>query len=124
LRPGFLLILLISVALIISSFIKRAIVSRAKRPAEASRLIKGRIFPKGTFSLKAVAEANTWIKTEADGKVVFKNILSKGSEQTWEAQKRIKMRIGKPEGLKLYLNGKDLGEIKKVRIVVTPEGIQ
>lgn len=124
LRPGFVLVLAVLFALLIGVLIKRTIVSRGAPSVKAAGAVGRKVAPKSSFAVKAVALANTWIKAEADGKVVFKNILSKGLQQTWEAREQMKMRIGKPEALKLFLNGKDLGEIAKGRIVVTSEGIQ
>jgi transcriptional regulator with XRE-family HTH domain len=124
-RPGLVLVLAVVGALLIGRFIKRTVSSGAPSAVKPAAAIRRHTAARGVFTLKVVALDNTWIKAEADGKkVIFRNILSKGLQRTWEAQKQIKMIIGKPEVLKLYLNGKDLGKITKTRIVVTPQGIQ
>ena len=67
-----------------------------------------------------------WIKIEADGKIIFQNILKKGKVEKWSAKERLELRIGKPEALEVFLNGKPV-DLKKAKVkkslIITHEGI-
>ncbi|MFH0840027.1 MAG: RodZ domain-containing protein [Candidatus Omnitrophota bacterium] len=67
-----------------------------------------------------------WLKVTVDGKIAFNNTLSKKSKETWKAEKEIKLdEIGKPEALKMNVNGKDI-DFSKSRtrnILITHEGV-
>ena len=62
-----------------------------------------------------------------DGKMVFRGILLKGSKETWQAEKEIRLsEIGRPEALGLNVNGKDItlsGRRIGKSILITHKGI-
>ncbi len=70
---------------------------------------------------------DVWLKVVVDGKVAFQKTLSKKSKEMWTADKEIKLaQIGKPEALKMNINGKELdfSENRLSRsILITHEGV-
>lgn len=79
------------------------------------------------LTLTVTASAEVWLKVILDGKVAFHQALSKKSQETWKADKEIRLaEIGKPESLKLVVNGKDI-DFSKNRlsrsILITQEGV-
>ncbi|MBU4305568.1 MAG: DUF4115 domain-containing protein, partial [Candidatus Omnitrophica bacterium] len=78
------------------------------------------------LTLTLNASNDVWLKVTVDGKVAFHNILSKKSKETWRAEKEIKLdEIGKPEALKMNVNGKDIDFSKSPtrNIRITHEGV-
>ena len=79
------------------------------------------------LTLTITTSNDVWLKVMLDGKVVFYNTLSKKSKETWKAEKEIRLsEIGKPESLKLNVNGKDI-DFSKNRlarsVLITQEGV-
>ena len=84
--------------------------------------------PQGrTISLTVTTDREVWLKVTQDGKVAFHRTLSKNSRETWRADKEIILaEIGKPEALKLNVNGKDIdltGVHLGRNVHITHEGI-
>jgi len=74
------------------------------------------------------ATRNTWIQVKADGKVVFQMTLSKGSMETWTADKKIEMSGRNIEQLDMEVNGKHIGSLgggdRRIRkVLITQEGL-
>ena len=81
---------------------------------------------KGPIKLTAYARGDVWMDVRADGEVKFHQVLKKGESETWKADDKIKLWVGKAEKLDLTLNGEDLGSpgsgvIKG--IIVSAEGL-
>jgi len=78
--------------------------------------------------LEITARSSTWIQVVSDGKLFFRGVLKKGTQDIWRAKKDIKLEIGNAGGVILSLNGKSLGfpgkKGKKKSIVVTKDGIK
>ena len=83
---------------------------------------------KETLELEIIARYNTWIQVTSSEKLLFKGILEKGAKDIWQAKKDIELELGNAGGVKLKLNGKDLGSPgrrgEKKSIVVTKDGIK
>ena len=55
------------------------------------------------------ATADCWLEVYADGEQLFYTTLAAGERQTFEANNKMFVRLGYPAGVKLIVNGKDLG---------------
>jgi hypothetical protein len=72
------------------------------------------------LSIEVVGE-RSWVLVEADGERLFAGILEPGSRDTWTARERISLRSGNAGGVRLMLNGEDLGPFGEVGQVVEQE---
>ena len=84
----------------------------AKEPAQAKSApaVKPVSIPKNQALVLTVrAKNDVWLQLTADGKVIYENILSRGSSEEWQADKRFDLWTGKAEYLDLILNGNPLG---------------
>lgn len=50
-----------------------------------------------------------WVRVRADGKLVFEGTLQPGAERTWGAGEAIDLVMGNAGGVRLTVNGEDLG---------------
>jgi cytoskeleton protein RodZ len=57
--------------------------------------------------------AKTYIEVTLDGKQVFVGILEKGDSRVWSAEREFWMRVGNAAGLKLKVNGVEVGPLGK-----------
>lgn len=77
--------------------------------------------------LEVRAKEDCWIRINADNQAVFEKTLPKGKIERWQAKQRLELRIGKPEALEVFLNGKPI-DLKKAKVkrslVITHEGIE
>ena len=68
-----------------------------------------------------------WMRVVADNQTIFEKTLAKGKSERWLAAESIELRIGKPEALKVFVNGKPI-DLKKMRVkkrlTITQEGIK
>ena len=74
------------------------------------------------------AKMNSWLSVKADGQTVFRQILKKGSSETWRASKKIEISGKDVDALEFEVNGKNIGklsrrDVKARKVVVTPEGL-
>ena len=80
-----------------------------------------------TIMLTIITSKDVWLKVTQDGEVAFQGILSKNSKETWRADKEILLsEIGRPEALKLNVNGKDIDFSERrlgKNILITHKGI-
>lgn len=60
-----------------------------------------------TLTLEAVERC--WIDLRVDKRRVFVGILNPGDVRTWKAEELIQVKFGRPEGVIVRLNGKNLG---------------
>lgn len=59
--------------------------------------------------LRAVLEERSWMRVDVDGRTEYTGILQAGEERTWTANEEIRIRFGYAQGVRIYLNGHDLG---------------
>jgi len=64
-----------------------------------------------TLRLTIFTEEDNWMQIKADGKVVFKRILKKGTSETWQAKDNFELWLANAGIVKLELNGKILPSI-------------
>ncbi|MFH1868520.1 MAG: RodZ domain-containing protein [Candidatus Omnitrophota bacterium] len=80
-----------------------------------------------SLKLTIRAAEDAWIQLKVDGKIIFQNVLSEGSAETWKADKNFEIWTGRAEAMYLNLNGNDLGVLGsgvKKGIVVDRRGIR
>lgn len=93
----------------------------AKPPARVSPPVGEKL------KLTITATDDVWIQLKVDGKIIFQNMLKKGSSEQWEANNDFTIWTGKAGAMQLNLNGNDLGTPGKgviKNIVITREGIK
>ena len=59
--------------------------------------------------LTVKAKDNVWMEVKSDGEVIFRNILSNGTLETWKAEEKIELWVGNASALELMLNDIPLG---------------
>lgn len=76
--------------------------------------------------LQVRTKQDCWIRVKTDERVIFQKTLRKGKVEKWQAKEKIELRIGKPEALEVFLNGRPI-DLKKAQVkkglVITHEGI-
>jgi len=79
------------------------------------------------IELNITAVSNTWVKIITDGEMVFSGILTKGSDDSWEAKKEIGLEVGNVKGVSLKLNGENIKikgrKGKKHSFLINKDGI-
>ncbi len=78
------------------------------------------------LELKALEK--TWLQIVVDDSLLKELTFEAGATQRWQARDRFKLRIGNAAGVRLYLNGQDLGKLghagQVVKFDLTNQGIQ
>lgn len=82
----------------------------APQPAPAPK-------PQGV-TVSVLATARCWIRATVDGRRVFEGTLRAGDQRTWNATRDVLLRIGNAGGLRVSLNGHDLGLLGRAGEVV------
>ena len=102
---------------------KPGIVLLKPRPASSAFPI-----PKNKkLKLTITTTDKVWIQIKADGHIINQNILDKSSNETWQANKNFELWIGKPDAVKLELNGKALSlpKNKKIKgLIIDRQGLK
>jgi cytoskeletal protein RodZ len=75
------------------------------------------------------AKEDCWIQVKADGKIIFQNVLPKGSSEKWEAKEKLELWVGNSGVIDLELNDKPLGPLGRYgrvikNILITKEGMK
>ena len=63
-----------------------------------------------SLRLEGTAREETWVEVRAGGATLFTGILAAGRTQVWTAEDTLTLTLGKPVGIDLVLNGKDIVE--------------
>jgi cytoskeletal protein RodZ len=83
---------------------------------------------KKELNLQLKAFERTWLQISVDDSVAKEHIFDSGMESNWYAKERFKLRIGNAAGIRLFLNGKDLGPLGKagevIKVDLTEDGVQ
>lgn len=81
-----------------------------------------------SLRLEGTAREETWVLVEAGGRTLFTGVLKKGRTQVWTALDTLTLTLGRPGGIDLVLNGKDIAEDwpaqGTVHLRITREGPQ
>ncbi len=75
----------------------------------------------GGIVAQATIVETAWVRVTADGTVVLEDTLEPGDEYTWEANERLLLRVGNAGGVRLMVNGTDLGTLGRSGQVVDRE---
>lgn len=74
--------------------------------------------PRDGLALALAVKERSWVRVEVDGEEVFSGVLDEGQAQTWQAKKRITLRLGNAGGVEVTLNGQPLGTLgRRGRVV-------
>lgn len=97
-----------------------------KRPVQEA--LKNVLIPQNeklTLSIKTTDDV--WMELRRDGRIIFKNVLKKGSEEDWQADENFELWTGNAAAMNITLNGHNLGSpgvgVKK-GIIINRQGIQ
>jgi len=66
------------------------------------------VFP-GPLEVVIVANDRTWVRTIADGVIVYDGFVSPGERQAWQAHHQVVIRVGNASALDVTINGLSLG---------------
>ncbi|MDZ7330401.1 MAG: DUF4115 domain-containing protein [candidate division KSB1 bacterium] len=92
--------------------------------ADSSQIVPAPKF----LSLELKALEKTWLQIVVDDSLAKELTFESGANQRWQARERFKLRIGNAAGVRLYLNGQDLGKLghagEVVKFDLTEQGIQ
>ncbi len=86
-----------------------------------------KIRPQDRMMLEVYAITDVWMRIQSDGQVVFEAILHRGETERWLADKGFDIKLGRPEGVRIAVNGYAVGQpgagkIKNLRF--TRDGIE
>ena len=67
--------------------------------------------PRAYEGLEALFQvtADCWLQVQADGVLAYEGVLRAGANQTFTAQQELRVRLGNAGGVRITLNGQDLG---------------
>jgi cytoskeletal protein RodZ len=77
--------------------------------------------PSTPIRVEARALETTWLRVYLDGELVFGNFMQEGEYRVWEAEREISLRIGNAAGLRLTVNGVEVGSLGGAGEVVVVE---
>lgn len=90
--------------------------AQVEKPADHSDepMTTQQIFP-APITVYAEFSSDVWIQLKSDGQMLYPDngvtFTSKSPRQIWTARTEMVIRMGNPAGVKLLLNGKDLGPL-------------
>lgn len=94
----------------------------------SSSLFVNKIFNEKELTLELKGLERTWLQISVDDSVAQEHIFDSGMTHTWHAKDKFKLLIGNAAGIRLFLNGKDLGSLGKtgqvIKIDLNEDGIQ
>ena len=83
---------------------------------------------KSELNLELKALERTWLQISVDDSFAHDHIFDSGMTYGWQAYDKFRLRIGNAAGVRLFLNGKDLGPLGEsgevIKIDLTEKGIQ
>lgn len=77
--------------------------------------------PSTPIRVEARALETTWLRVYLDGELVLGDFLQEGEYRVWEAEREVSMRIGNAAGLRLTVNGVEVGSLGGAGEVVVVE---
>lgn len=103
----------------------------AKAPAKvAPNKVSVSVQPPKTTRIKLAVRAkeNTWLQVKLDGRIVFRQILKKGTSESWVAKDRFELSIGNAAALDLELNNKIISPLGRhgqalKNVLITKDGL-
>ncbi len=80
------------------------------------------------LNLELKALETTWLQIVVDDSVAKELTFNRGTAHKWRAKEKFKLRIGNAAGIRLFLNGQDLGKLgdsgEVIKFDLTENGIQ
>jgi cytoskeletal protein RodZ len=99
---------------------------KVKGAPAISEVVKSEVVEVEDLVLEVKTLDTCWMRVKVDNQAIFEKTLPKGRLERWQAKERIELRIGKPEALKVFFNGKAV-DLKKAQVkrslIITHEGI-
>lgn len=77
--------------------------------------------PAAGVYVEAIAQADTYLEVTADGERVWVGILRAGERDAWQANEVLALRVGNAGGLRLLVNGVDVGPLGESGQVIDVE---
>ena len=77
--------------------------------------------PAESIRVEARLLAKTYVEIRVDGELIYVDILEAGQDQTWTATEEITLRIGNAGGIRLIVNGVDVGIMGEPQQVIDVE---
>ncbi len=110
---------------------KRKSITRADR---ASRLVVSKpasamqVAKPSQIKLSVRAKENTWLNVKRDGKVVFRQVLRKGTVDSWVAKEKFEISVANASTIELEVNNKIIPPLGKKgqalkNITITKDGL-
>jgi len=80
------------------------------------------------IKLSVRAKENTWLHVKRDGKIVFYQILRKGTSKSWIAKERFELSVGNAAAIELWFNDKIISPLGRrgqalKDVVITKDGL-
>ncbi len=108
---------------------KKEIKVVVKKPKiDAKDTQKGILIPEDEkLTLLITTTEDVWVELKKDAKIILKNVLKKGSQESWQADDNFELWTGNAAAMNITLNGHNLGSpgtgVKK-GIIINRRGIQ
>lgn len=86
-----------------------------------------KIKPKDTLKLVVTASTDAWVRISADGQIVLETILKPRERKEFTALKLFELKLGRPAGISLSINGYPLGapgEGQAKHVILTHQGLK
>lgn len=96
---------------------------RSAAPAALPKLV---LAPTQPLELRVTANATTWVRVRADGKLLTQQRIVRGTRERWSAKKRLELIVAKPSQTDLVLNGQSLNPFAiayRGRLAITHYGV-
>ena len=108
---------------------RTSLVETKNTPVDTPKAVKQNLFRTShELSLELTALERTWLQISVDDSSAKEHIFDNGMQHTWLAKERFNLLIGNGSGVRLSLNGKDLGPLgdsgEVIRIDVTENGVR
>ncbi len=109
--------------------LKKEIKVIAEKPKiHAKDIRKSILIPKDEkLTLLIKTTEDVWVELRKDSKIILKNVLKKGSQESWQADDNFELWTGNAAAMNITLNGHNLGSpgkgVKK-GIIINRQGIQ
>ncbi|MFB9836444.1 helix-turn-helix domain-containing protein [Actinoallomurus acaciae] len=89
---------------------QRAAAPATARPTPRSRAVAPPPAPRKDVTVRVKAKRASWLNVrDAKGKELFSGIIRAGQTEEWKSKKRIRLLIGNGGGVRVTVNGKDVG---------------
>ncbi len=80
------------------------------------------------LNLELKALETTWLQIIVDDSIAKELTFDSGTAHSWQAKEKFKLRVGNAAGIRLFLNGRDLGKLgdsgEVIKFDLTEAGIQ